>query len=245
MQKQQITDNQRSYNNKAGALAIFMVYFGVAVFGGLLINTIIDTLNVAEENTSVILGFFESLICIILFFTLKQPRTFLLEDIKKVKENPKRFIIYSVILGILFTSITFLAGRFIGIFIINTSENQSTVVSGFQTNFSILAAISSVIFAPFVEELLFRKAIYKGIGNDKVSFYLSIFIFSSIHMLSTDFSSNPKNFVLLYITYLVPSILLNVIYRFFGKNVYMTAIAHFLNNVLAFILVVAAGQFIL
>lgn len=241
----QIEIEQKKYDNLTTSYAIFFIYFGGLLLGGVFIKLILSSFFSNDEEINTLLTFLSSLLILGLYIGIPKTRQFLIEDLKRFNNNLKRNLILAIILGLAFTGITFGFQKFIFIFLTKTSDNQNVVVDQFIGKYAVFAVFSSVLFAPIMEEIVFRKGIYLAFNNDKISFIVGTVVFAGIHIISTSLASvGAKNYILLITTYLVPSLMLNIIYRYFGHNVYMTIFAHLLNNILAFILVCVAGKFI-
>ena len=236
---------QHKYDNLMTSYSIFFIYFAITLLGGVFLRIILANFLSDETEISTLINFIVLLIILVLFVAIPNTRSFLVKDAKKYKENSIKKIVTTVLLAVLFTLLTYYFQKIVLHFVSETSNNQNIVVNQFIGRFAVFALFSSVFFAPIIEEIVFRKGIYLAFNNDKISFIVSILVFFSIHIISTSFSNvGAKNYILIALTYLFPSILLNIIYRFFGHNIYMSILAHFLNNVLAFTLVVVAGKFI-
>ena len=109
----------------------------------------------------------------------------------------------------------------------DTSDNQEIIESSLIGSSGIFMAISVVILAPFVEEMLFRKCLcdtfkYKFNVPDIVTIILSALVFSLMHI--TDLSN------LIFIFQYVPLALIIVLSYYFSKNIYVPIAIHFINN---------------
>ena len=98
--------------------------------------------------------------------------------------------------------------------------------------------ISTVIYAPFVEELLFRKCIRKIIkGNDKytkiIYILISSIIFGLLHVITLDASFND---ILMGIPYMVVGLSLGYIYIKTDDNLFGTMQFHLMHNTILLIL---------
>jgi len=236
---------QHKYDNLMTSYSIFFIYFAITLLGGVFLKIILENFLSNETEINTLINFTVLLLILVLFIAIPNTRSFLISDAKKYKKNMKKKLVTTILLAVVFTILTYYFQKIILLFVSETSNNQDIVVNQFIGRFAVFALFSSVFLAPIIEEIVFRKGIYLAFSNDKISFIVSILVFFGIHIISTSFSSvGAKNYILIGLTYLFPSILLNVIYRFFGHNIYMSILAHFLNNVLAFALVVVAGKFI-
>ena len=114
---------------------------------------------------------------------------------------------------------------------------SNTIVELLKSDGRIPMIISTVIFAPVVEEMIYRKAIF-SISKDyslPLAYTMSIVLFALPHMLST--SSSVGTWFLQLIPYALCGGLLCMIYHLSGYNVYASIAAHMLNNILAVLFV--------
>jgi membrane protease YdiL (CAAX protease family) len=111
-----------------------------------------------------------------------------------------------------------------------TSENEELVRELIKT-FPVYMTVSTVLYAPFVEELLFRKAIRKIIkGDDKytkiIYVLISAILFGLIHVITLDASFYD---ILMGIPYMVVGLSLAYIYVK-TDNVFATMQFHLIHN---------------
>ena len=120
----------------------------------------------------------------------------------------------------------------------STSNNQASIVKMIESGYGALLFIAVVLFAPVVEELLYRKAIFKFLEkkNVWVPLMVSSLIFALPHMLSAQ--ENFLAWFLLFANYLSSGIILGLIYVKSNKNIYLSILCHMLNNLLAFLVIV-------
>ena len=162
------------------------------------------------------------------------------EDFIKLKENKKFYLWFIPVSTVLFVGISYLVDYLVGL-AAESSENQLQIVNILENGGFVPMLISTVILAPLVEELVFRKCIFSLCGKKKIIFayLLSIILFVLPHMLST--KTDIGMWLLQSIPYLVSAIMFAVIYHLSKFNIYATMIAHICNNILAIILVFAVG----
>ena len=116
--------------------------------------------------------------------------------------------------------------------ITDTSNNQETIDTALSSSGWVFMAISVVIGAPFVEEMLFRKSFcdtmkYRFHVNDIITIVLSTLLFSFMHV--TDAES------LIFIFQYIPLALVIVLSYYFSKTIYVPIIIHFINNLISVI----------
>lgn len=157
-------------------------------------------------------------------------------DFKNFKINFKKIIIYTILSTILFLvigySIDYLFSK-----IVTSSANQKTIETIINYGGAVPMIISTVILAPVVEELVYRKAIFDLLKkyNVIISYVVSIVFFALPHMLSTN-TSNIGIWFLQLIPYLCSGFMLAIIYHKSNYNIYTSIFAHLMNNLLAVIL---------
>ena len=166
---------------------------------------------------------------LVVIFMRKQ----LIDDFKNLKENPSYYIIYSIAFGIAFVVLSLVIDIVISQFV-DASTNQATIENIIYNGGAIPMIISVVFLAPIVEELIYRKAIFKLNENKNIAFsyFLSIVLFTLPHMISSDVS-NILNWFLQCIPYASCGFMLCYIYDKSNRNIYTVIIAHMMNNLLA------------
>lgn len=114
------------------------------------------------------------------------------------------------------------------------SINQMTIVNMLRGDYAILVIITVVIIGPFIEEMVFRKAMFSLIPNKKAAFAASALLFGLIHVLG---ETSLVSFFLSLIPYLAPGIAFSYIYLKYDENVLIPTFAHMGLNLLSVILV--------
>ena len=114
----------------------------------------------------------------------------------------------------------------------NTSNNQETI-NGMFNELPIVTLLLTSLYAPFVEETLFRFNLSKLISNKKLFIILSGFIFGFLHVVGQ--ASNIKEFLYVF-QYSVLGIYLAKTYKE-SNNIFVTISMHFMQNFLAAMLI--------
>lgn len=148
------------------------------------------------------------------------------KDIKDIKKNHSQYFqqylkYWLVAVGIMFVSnviIMAITGN-------TTSGNEKAVRELFSTS-PIYVYFSGVIFAPIVEELVFRKCFHELMPNKYLFIFLSGFVFGGMHIL-TDYSGAMD--LLYLIPYCAPGLVFAYI-MYKTKNVLVSTGLHFLHN---------------
>ena len=187
--------------------------------------------NAISQGWGNFVGYAVALAFVIFFM-----RGFLKEDFNKLKEKKMYYLILIPVAAILFCGIALLIDFLVGL-LVPSSNNQSTIEFIIK-NGGAFPMIASVLLAPILEELIYRKAIFTLCKPYGViaGYILSIVFFVLPHMLSSDMS-NIGVWLLQCIPYFVSAFMLAFIYHKSNNNIYASISAHMLNNIIAVILV--------
>jgi len=168
-------------------------------------------------------------------------RKYLIADFKKIfnKEDSKKTRLIKILTIVLFgIGFAFVA---IGIdFLFKNlapeSNNQSLIVLLMKSNLRIVIIIPTLILAPIVEELFYRKIAFTFLKRFKlpVAYIGCSLLFALPHMLSTDMSGQ---WFIQFLPYLICGGLLTFVYHINKENVFASIFAHMCNNLIAIILV--------
>ncbi len=126
-----------------------------------------------------------------------------------------------------------------------TSQNEALIRNMCLYAPKALVLISTVVFAPIVEELVYRKSVIAlsekvftdfSYRHKKLSICIhlvvSALLFSLPHMLSSA-NYNALVWFILLLVYFISGLLLAIIYYFTNKNIYASTVAHMANNLVA------------
>ncbi len=200
-------------------------YSELAIHAAAMINSIGNFL------TYLIL-FIVILICMYSFFK---------EDALKLKQNYKKNLMLIPLFAAIFYGLSILVSLIIGFFVKDVSINQNDIESMILKGSPTLTFIAVVLLAPIVEEVIYRKAIFNLCEKKPIwiSYLVSGICFMLPHMISSIGEFNFGNWLLMCIPYLCSGLMLCGIYHYTGKNVYASWFAHLVNNLVAFILIIA------
>lgn len=229
--------------------SLFMMLFGVIIANirGLDTSEVMTVLLKGEKNTNnaeiiscvnASKGFGNAslylvvFICAIIFL-----KNDFVDDFSGLRSNKKFYIYYIIISSILFTGIAYGLSELFGLWT-EDSENQKTVVSIMKSSAMIPMIISTVLFAPVVEELVYRKCIFYYSRGYKiyVRYIFSIVLFTLPHVITSIGKFSFGNYMLMIIPYFLDAFMLALIYHKGKYNIYTSICAHMLNNILAVIL---------
>lgn len=179
-------------------------------------------------------NFFAYLITLAILLVLALP--LFKEDFINFKQNKKFYLICLAIFPIAFCILAYLIDLIMS-FIVKDSSNQESIINILNSDALAVTIITTVILAPIVEELIFRKALHKLLSRFHIAIFyvLSSFAFAIIHMLSGN--ADFLTLFLQFIPYFLSGLMLAFIYHKSKYNIYITIICHMLNNILAIILV--------
>lgn len=186
---------------------------------------------------NVFLNFFSTLISMI--FSIILFKDFLIENIKKFKEKLFNNIIWSATagLGIMYL-ISYISNIIITLFLgsSDTASNQLLFESLIENNF-IFMALQAIIFAPIVEELIFRGLIFRSLRgyNMYLAHFVSAFLFGFIHIYQGLLAGDMTQLLYL-LSYGGMGFAFSLAYEK-KKTICAPIFIHFLNNLIATVIV--------
>ncbi|MDY0210894.1 MAG: type II CAAX endopeptidase family protein [Acholeplasma sp.] len=111
--------------------------------------------------------------------------------------------------------------------------NQQAIETSLFSQYGILILLVTVLFAPIIEELIFRKSMFSLIRNPKVAIVVSSLLFGLIHVAS---EASVLGFVTNWIAYSASGFALGYIYIKNNHNVWSSIMIHALYNSVAVLL---------
>jgi membrane protease YdiL (CAAX protease family) len=202
---------------------------------------LINTINL--ENRVVFTSFTNSLINFIVYILLF-PVIFLIllpyifKDIQDAKMYQSKWLgliiagyLY-VLAGNIFANVLtqllyFVTGREETI-----AVNQAIILESLQGSGAFLMILSAVILGPIVEELIFRKAFFGVISDQKVAVIVSSFVFGLIHVLA---EPTFLDLVINIIPYVVIGFVFGYIYTKHHKNLLIVTVVHMITNLISIV----------
>lgn len=207
---------------------LYFIYFELIV---MLINYLGFNYNNFSYNKKVLLLFISNFLFMIYLLIIY--RRELKDDLKDYKKNFKDYInkyfIYYVMGVALMAGSNLILQKITGL---ELSGNESTLRELIKS-IPIYMGFSTVLYAPFVEEIIFRKSIRNVTKNKKVFVLLSGFIFGILHITSF---SNVKE-IIMGIPYIIMGIDFAVIYVK-SNNIFTTMIFHLFHNLILFLMII-------
>ena len=228
-----------------GLFIIYIVAFIYSKFSGISYDSIIEAItNIDKEiepniiNASNVIQGYANLITYLIstFAVVFYLRDEVKKDLFELKNHKIFNLIYIPLCSILFVLITFLIDLGLSNFI-PESQNQQSIVGIMTSGGAVPMILCTVLLAPVVEELIFRKCVFKYFKKFGmwVPYLVSILLFTLPHMLST--TSDIKVWLLQCIPYATAGGLLCLVYHKGKFNIWTCIAAHILNNIVAVILV--------
>lgn len=115
------------------------------------------------------------------------------------------------------------------------SENQKTINLLLENNSqAIFIKLTAILLAPIIEELIFRKTIFKLIRSKGMAIYVSSLSFGLIHVISM--YKAPEMMLLNLIPYFMGGLVLSSIYSLNQKNIYIPIIVHMSYNLIGILI---------
>ena len=220
-----------------GLVLIYIFSFLGLVIAFTIIGIILSTMSVSDSTIDTI-----TVIFYVLFYgglaigMVWYERNYVIQHQWAIVKRKPAFTLLMVLLGLflIFTVLYLIAGFYTLIGYEATSQNQEAIESMMSQWYNIImVGIFSVIFVPFVEELVFRKAIY-GIFYRKwgnvAAILLNSFIFAAIHMTSeiTNFAG--------YLPYFLMGTVISFAYFYSGKLIMVPILIHMFWNLFSLLM---------
>ncbi len=218
--------NKKSYIKTAGiGILAILVYFILPMLEAVPFQILgIDTATLPLFPKIIYMIAYETviLVLILLIFYPKLKRDFM--DMKKNHMNYYSKYFKYWLLGLLIMMVS-------NLLIMQFTDNQvASNEQAVQSLFDISPAyifFSAVIFAPLVEELVFRQGIRNIIPNKLLFIIVSGLVFGGLHVISSDMTSLSELFYL--IPYCTPGIIFAYILAK-TDNIFVSVGLHFMHN---------------
>lgn len=162
-------------------------------------------------------------------------RNYLVEDFIKIKNNRVKSIVLIIAFALAFTALALVIDLLFKK-IAGDSNNQTTIIEIMKTSAVVPMIIATVIFAPIVEEFVYRKIIFEALKDYSLipCYVASIICFALPHMLSP--AASVGIWFLQLIPYMILGGMLCFVFHINNFNVYASIAAHMLNNLVAVIM---------
>ena len=175
-----------------------------------------------ENKYKILFQIMFHIIFMILLFILY--RKTLIKDFKDFKENYKKHLSFGIKFWILSVFLMITSNIIIQIFYPGVAENEQ-LVSDYTKTYPLFMLFCNIIYAPFTEELIYRKSIRNIFNSDILYIIFSGSIFGYVHTMA---SSNQME-----ILYIIPYGVVGAMFAFIHtktKNIYTSITLHALHN---------------
>lgn len=172
---------------------------------------------------------------------------FLKNDLTKLNQDFFKYVILGIGLNLLAGFVSNIINQILKIQ--GETTNQEAINKLVQSPYLPLMVITTIVFAPFVEELIFRKVLCEVIEQKKYlpSWFIIIlsgFLFASIHVIIPMISAliggngiwSALSEFLYIIPYLTMGIALSFVYYRSNKNIWVVITIHAINNLFALLI---------
>lgn len=207
-------EKENKQNLKSDLLPIW-IYFGITVGASFILGIIFAILKI-ELDMTIIQLIPQSLIFIVLIFLYYKR---IKEDMLKIT---KKNLIFTIIISFILILLNFGISTLFEHLNVNM-DNQNTLNDIF-LKYKIFTTLDIVLFAPFIEEFVFRYSIGSAIENKTIFLLLSTFIFAIMHGVGVA-----------TILYIIIGFCLAYTYLKTNKNIVYPILIHILNNTFAVI----------
>lgn len=217
--------NKKNYlKNVLITLVAFLVYFTFSYVEVAILNL----LGLEVETLSTTFKTIYLIICeaiemgIIIFLFLPS----LKKDIKDIKEKHETYFKTYFKYWIMILAIMMLSNLMITYLTESTTSGNQEAINDIMVKSPVYAYFSAVIFAPIVEELLFRRGLRNIIKNDTIFILISGLIFGGLHIITG--YSNVEDLL-----YLIPYCTPGLIFAYIltkTDNVLVSSSIHFVHN---------------
>ena len=193
--------------------------------------------NIINYATAIILLYLLYIILLVAYY-----RKDLIKEFKDFKVNHKQYLKKAINYWLKGLFISIVASMIIGMIGLKNNTNQESNIALLR-QMPVIEAISAIIFAPIIEELVFRKG-FKKVTNNKHLFAIATgLLFALAHVTSSIKAVSD----LIMLIYLVPFGALGIAFGYTyyeNDNIYSTIFIHSLHNainILELILIMLVG----
>ena len=210
-----------------GSITI-LIYFILEFFTYLplyLLNINYNNLSLTSKVTYLLI--YNLTLFLIIFLIYRKE---IINDFKKFDSKiffKKYFMYWFILLGLMILSNLLIQVIYPG----SSAGNEQTFRSNFVTA-PIYSFISACIFAPFIEEMIFRMSFKKIFKNKYLFIILSGLVFGGLHVIG----NITNNYDYLYLLpYCIPGFILAYVY-YKSDNIFTSLSIHFIHNLVLLII---------
>lgn len=208
--------------NVIAFVLIFVFYITYSSFARLILEKLnIDIDKISIVPKTIILVLIELVLVLILCFIYRKD---LKKEFRIYKNNFGKNFFFSIkwwLLGLIFMGISNLVLHFV----FHSTPNNENEVQKLLGTMPVYIAIASCVFAPIMEELVFRKSLNKCFSNNYLFILTSGLIFGLLHVIS---SQNVTDFL-----YIIPYGAFGCIFAYIfvkTKTIFSTITIHMIHN---------------
>ena len=232
----QLLEKEESTISKEKSMTLIVLYFVVfTVAFPFLLSFFISLMGLSystHENLLEIQMVIQMAFSLLIFITsLYFARDLLKESYYAIRKHKLFLVLTSIVLWFVMLYSVSAVSMLVQTFTKELdSQNQKAVVSMI-SGFPVLGVYYTVIFAPIVEEIVFRGAIFRKLRTEKgfvIAMLASSLLFGSIHVISSLSSGNYLDLLNIFV-YGVMGAYLCLSYEVTG-SIYGPILVHFLNN---------------
>lgn len=225
-----------------GTDAAFMDHFNIFVILNEENLKVPTTFTEITSSASAILNFVVYIILAVSILpvtlnTLKVEVTYFKKPLKDIGVDAVLGYVYMMIASIAAQAIITVIG-FIFDYTQPVSLNQQAIERSLLSSTGILMILMTVIFAPVLEELVFRKAMFRFFKNPWVAMVISSVLFGLIHVTS---ETEILAFVTNLITYSASGFALGYVYIKNKNNVWASILVHAVSNAVSIIFILVGA----
>ena len=203
-------------------ILIFLLYLLYSDIIIIILTKLGDNIKVLPNNLKIAIMFLINLSLMIMLFIFYSKS--IKENLKDLKLNFKSYIKDNFKYYVIGLLIMIISNIIISFFIEGNSTNE-TLIREYINIMPIYMIFSSCIYAPFTEEMVFRKSLRNCFNNKVLYILLSGLIFGSMHLLS---ASN-----LVELVFLIPYSSLGCVFAYMyykTNNIFVPMTFHMVHN---------------
>lgn len=206
------------------SMLIFISYFIYSSFQSIPLKLIgIDYNNMSLGFKQIYILIYELLYILILIFLYRKTLSKDFKDyIKDFKKNFKKYMDYWAIAFILMV----VSNLIITLLFPNSNATNQELINDMYTRAPIYIIISSVIYAPFIEEVIFRLSLRNIFKSDKLFIIISGLVFGALHVVGSFTKASDLIYI---ITYSIPGfVFAYTLVK--SKNIFVPMCLHLFHN---------------
>lgn len=209
---------------------VFLIFWYSSYFQYIPIKLFHIDINNINNTTKVVLSLFSSLIVFTIFFIIYRKE--LKEEFKIFLKNREEYTNIGIRYWIISLVIMVVTNYILNVILNAGGANNEKAIQGMIKSFPLLMLIEAGIFAPFNEEIVFRKVLKDTFKNKWIFIILSFILFGGAHVV---LSSNTLTDYLYIIPYGVLGASFAISY-YKTNNIFTPITMHMLHNSILIVL---------